>query len=191
MKLWKAVTMNQGSPAWHGWRRNGIGASEARYLIGWNTGLPSELLFKIKTEEDRPFRGNARTRQGQELEPIARSAFEQRVQRRYEPVCIEHVEQPWLRSSLDGLSSCGRFALEIKCGPVALAKAAAGEISHDYCAQLQYILAITGFPEIDFWCYMPDDQPVCITIPRDQDHIDRLVENAAVMWARIARFRGH
>jgi putative phage-type endonuclease len=191
MKLWKVVTMNQGSPAWHGWRRNGIGASEARYLIGWNTGLPSELLFKIKTEEDRPFRGNARTRQGQELEPIARSAFEQRVQRRYEPVCIEHVEQPWLRSSLDGLSSCGRFALEIKCGPVALAKAAAGEISHDYRAQLQYILAITGFPEIDFWCYMPDDQPVCITIPRDQDHIDRLVENAAVMWARIARFRGH
>jgi len=189
MKLWKTVSLDQGSPAWHDWRRNGIGASEAKYLIGWNTGLPSDYLFKLKTGESKPFRGNRITNLGHQLEPIARRAFENRVRRSYQPMCIEHVRQPWLRSSLDGLSSCGRFALEIKCGKVALTKAAAGEISDEYRAQLQYILAITGFPEIDFWCYMPDVQPVRITVPRDQDHIDRLVENAAMMWMRILKSR--
>ncbi len=185
MKSWKIVSMDQGSPSWHAWRNDGIGASEARYLISWNNSEISNHLIKLKTTPQKPFRGNALTRQGNALEPIARSAYEARMGATFSPACIVHREQPWLRASLDGLSICQTRAVEIKCGAATMERAVAGEISSDYRLQLQYVMAITGFESVDFWCYRPDLEPVFMTIARDDKTIATLIRNAGLAWEQV------
>jgi putative phage-type endonuclease len=190
MKSWKIVNLEQRSPKWHAWRDEGIGASEARYLISWANGDISPYLVKIKTAPTKPFKGNALTRQGRALEPAALSAYVKRVGRPFSPVCIVHCEQPWLRASLDGLCSCQTRAVEIKCGSATHAKALAGGIPHDNFLQVQYVMAITGFEEVDYWCYLPDLEPVLMTVPRDEAIIGKLIQNAAIAWKQVLAERG-
>jgi putative phage-type endonuclease len=185
MKPWKIVKMEQRSPEWHAWRNDGVGASEARYLINWSKGELSPHLIKIKTTPSKPFWGTKATRMGRNLEPIALSAYEKRVGSSFTPVCIEHRKRSWLRASLDGLSDCHTRAVEIKCGPATHTKAVAGEIPHDNLMQVQYVMAITGFEAVDYWCYLPDLEPVLMTIPRDEAIIAKLIQNAAVAWEQV------
>jgi putative phage-type endonuclease len=185
MKPWKFVNLEQRSPKWHAWRNEGIGASEARYLINYCHGELAPHLIKIKVTPPKPFWGNKAMQQGRLLEPVALSAYEKRVGSSYTPVCIEHRKQSWLRASLDGLSACHTRAVEIKCGKAALAKAVAGEIPHDYLMQVHYVMAITGFEAVDYWCYLPDLEPVLMTIARDEAIIAKLIENAAIAWEQI------
>jgi putative phage-type endonuclease len=185
MKPWEIVNLEQRSPKWHAWREAGIGASEARYLINWNNGELSPHLIKIKTTLGKPFWGNKAMRLGRLLEPVALSAYEKRVGSSFTPVCIEHRKQPWLRASLDGISDCHTCAVEIKCGHATHAKALAGEIPHDNLMQVQYVMAITGFEEVDYWCYLPDLEPVLMTIPRDEAIIAKLIQNAAIAWEQV------
>ena len=189
MKSWEIVSMDQGSTSWHAWRNEGIGASEAKHLISWSNSEISNYLIKQKTMPRKPFRGNALTRQGNALEPIARRAYEARVGATFSPACIVHREQPWLRASLDGLSFCQTRAVEIKCGAATMERAIAGEISSDYRLQLQYVMAITGFETVDYWCYRPDLEPVIMTIARDDKTITTLIRNAGRTWEQVLATR--
>lgn len=189
MKSWEIVSMDQGSTSWHAWRNEGIGASEAKHLISWSNSEISNYLIKQKTMPRKPFRGNALTRQGNALEPIARRAYEARVGATFSPACIVHREQPWLRASLDGLSFCQTRAVEIKCGAATMERAIAGEISSDYRLQLQYVMAITGFETVDYWCYRPDLEPVIMTIARDDKTIATLILNAGRTWEQVLAAR--
>ena len=189
MKSWELVSMDQGSTSWHAWRNEGIGASEAKHLISWSNSEISNYLIKQKTMPRKPFRGNALTRQGNALEPIARRAYEARVGATFSPACIVHREQPWLRASLDGLSFCQTRAVEIKCGAATMERAIAGEISSDYRLQLQYVMAITGFETVDYWCYRPDLEPVIMTVARDDKTIATLILNAGRTWEQVLAAR--
>jgi hypothetical protein len=51
--------------------------------------------------------------------------------------------------------------------------------------QVQYVMAITGFEAVDYWCYLPDLEPVLMTIPRDEAIIAKLIQNAAVAWEQV------
>lgn len=103
---------------------------------------------------------------------------------------MQNIARPWQRASLDGLSSDGERAGEIKCGLAAYQRAAARRRPpRHHFAQLQHILAVTDLPVVDYWCYVPSRPGLRLEIQRDVAYIERLLaaEEVFLFWQRFAR----
>ena len=65
--------IQQDTPAWHDWRRKGIGATEAGKVRAGRKGAQDLLSVKTGKEEERHTQSAAMVR-GKDLEPEARAA---------------------------------------------------------------------------------------------------------------------
>ena len=103
------------------------------------------------------------------------------------PTCVQSLARPWQRASLDGLSADGERVVEIKCGHTTYQRAVARQRPpRHHIAQLQHILAVTGLPVLDYWCYYPPHPPLRLEVRRDDPYIERLVAAEETFWKRLA-----
>jgi putative phage-type endonuclease len=145
MNQYKLVTMDQSGSEWLEWRRQGVGGSDSAVIMGCNPWCkPSELRQKKIGEAQEEYE-NERMARGKRLEPIVRQMYEELTGLQMTPVCVEHIQFPWFRASLDGLSECGNVILEIKCpNDRAHSEALRGWVPKYYYPQLQHQLGVTG-----------------------------------------------
>jgi len=69
------------------------------------------------------------------------------------------------------LSYDGQKVVEIKCGEIVYSHASRyKQPPRYYYGQLQHILALTGPPSIDFWCYLPGRPYVHIIVVNKIDY---------------------
>jgi len=184
---YKIVALTQGTPAWLDWRNQGLGASDAPAIMGENPWKSPERLLKEKLNESS-FGQNDAMRRGTELEPEARSRYERLTGIKVRPACLESTQFAWLRGSIDGLAHDGSSVVEIKCGESVYRHAASErQVPQYYLGQLQHILAVTGLPRIDFWCYLPGRPEIHLCIERDNHYIDRLIETETKFWQELKR----
>ena len=170
------VDLEQGSDEWLDWRDNVIGSSDAPTIMGENPWKSVKQLLSEKLGEVERFGGNAATRRGTALEPEARRKYEELTGNQVEPAVLQSATYPWQVASVDGLGEDGCVVVEIKCGQKAYEYAASEqEVPGHYVGQLQHILAVTGLPQIDFFCYSPGEEEVLLTVERDDEYIDRLI----------------
>lgn len=191
LKQYRIVEHIQGSKKWLDWRRQGICASDAPTIMGENPWKSRDYLMREKIEgiECTP---NEKMIRGRELEPEARKVFIQKTNVTFMPVCIEHRSLTWLKASLDGLSTDGRFVVEIKCGKSAYEKTERSQKVPDYYyGQLQHILAVTGLVRIEFWCYLPSRQGVYLRIYRDNEYIKNLLDQEYNFWKQVQEYRNN
>jgi len=187
---YKIVNLTQGTPIWHDWRIKGIGASDAPAIMGENPWKSRDRLLKEKLE-GLNFEPNKAMRRGTELEPVARSRYEQLTGIKTRPVCLESSQFEWLKASIDGLTHDGRSVVEIKCGESVYKHVSSlRQVPKYYFGQLQHILAVTGLARIDFWCYLPDRPEVHLRVVRDNYYIDRLIKTETKFWEELNRRRG-
>jgi putative phage-type endonuclease len=106
---------HQNTPEWHRWRIQGIGASDARVIMGETPFKTAKTLWALKTGRLREEPAGPAARRGRELESFARRAYERQTRTQMEPLCLVHQEFEWMRASLDGLSFDNSTLLEIKC----------------------------------------------------------------------------
>ena len=178
---YKVVDLEQGSRRWLDWRYNGIGASDAPAIMGENPWKTRQRLLAEKRSR-RDVVKNSRMNKGTTLEPEARRRYESTVGFDVSPKCIQSVNMPRLRASLDGISDNRNFVVEIKCGEkVYRAANRDGKPPQCYYGQLQHILLITNLNEIDFFCHWPGEEDIRIRVKRDDDYI-------SVMLAREEEF---
>ena len=183
------ITLDQGTEAWHHWRSQGLGASDAPTILGENPWKSRGELLHEKTHDVRT-PTNAAMARGVALEPEARRAYEERIGKPFRPVCLQSTTRGWLLASIDGLADDHSRVVEIKCGESVYRKASASRRVPDYyMGQLQHILAVTGLPEIDFWCYLPDVPQVHLRVARDEGYIRRLLVEEEKFWADVQRGR--
>ena len=115
------VDVEQGSPAWHDWRRTVAGASEAPVIMGvapryWTTRTWADLRT-VKAEGTAPA-ANAAQQHGHQKEPLARALLIREQPAPWEPRCVE-----WngFGASLDAHAAAHGFertihsVTEIKC----------------------------------------------------------------------------
>ncbi len=122
---------------------------------------------------------------------LARRAYAQHIDDVVAPVCVQNIERPWLRASLDGMTWDGSRIVEIKCGRHVYRETAMfRSVPRQYVGQVQHIMAVTGVAQIDFWCYWPGCVPVLITGERDALYIRRLIAAEELIWARLNDARG-
>ena len=108
--------MEQGSPEWHKWRAEGIGASEAAVLLGHDPyGKTPFKLWQLKLGLDTKSGGpEALFQRGHETETMVRAAYEFETGLDFGPACFEHSEFPFIRASLDGWNDAEKRGIEIK-----------------------------------------------------------------------------
>lgn len=180
------VQHDQGSDAWHDWRRFGIGASDAPIIMGENRFKKLGQLLREKRGGPREIRQSEALTLGNQLEPVARSLYISQTGQKVEPACLQSNKFPWLRASVDGLDVDSSTVVEIKCGASAYRTTLiSGTIPNHYYGQLQHILAVTEFEAIDFYCYWPDSQPILRRVSRSEPYIARLLEAEEAFWATV------
>ncbi len=175
-RAYQIVTLSEQTAAWWMWRQSGIGSADAASILGEKPAKSVERLLLEKTQPlDLSPRSFARA-QGLKLERAARADYCRTVGFAVEPTCVQSLDRPWQRASLDGLSADGERVVEIKCGQATYQSAAARRRPlRPHVAQLQHIMAVTGLPVIDYWCYFPRHPALRLEVRRDESFIQRLL----------------
>ncbi len=178
--------LTQGTPTWHDWRREGIGASEAPTAMGVSKFMSIEKLVKIKTGKTPEPPSNKYMSRGKELEKPARELYIKKTGITVHPSCLESLDRGWMRASLDGWSKENHLVVEIKCpqGEKDHSQALRGKVPEHYYPQLQHILAVTGFSEIDYWSFRKG-KGVLLKVKRDENYIQKLISTEVKIWHRI------
>ncbi len=183
------IHLQQGTPEWLAWRRQGIGASDAPTIMGENPWKSADDLLQEKCsgETSTP---NAAMARGNALEPEARKRYETKVGVAFTPACLQSVKQEWLRASVDGVAANGTAVVEIKCGESVYRKVAtSGDVPGYYYGQLQHILAVIPLESIDFYCYLPGRPELHLKVARNERYIGRLLETEYLFWQKLLKIR--
>lgn len=113
----KIVSFGDGQSGkdWLDWRKNGVGASDIGVIMGSNVYKTMLSLWDDKCG----FKGedyiNAAMAHGIKNEERARQWINKNQQLNLEPLCLEDMESPYFRASLDGYDSEKKVLAEIKC----------------------------------------------------------------------------
>lgn len=187
-RAYQILPLTERTPAWWEWRRNGIGSSDAATILGVKPAKSPERLLWEKQHPPKDYDRVFTRAQGTALERQARAHYGLATGVTVEPACVQSLARPWQRASLDGLSARGDRVVEIKCGRATYQSAAARQRPpRHHVAQLQHILAVTGLPAVDYWCFSPPHPPLRLEIARNDGFIERLLAAEEVFWRRFAR----
>ncbi len=182
----KKIELEQGSPEWLSWRKTVITATEASIIMGnnpWNTPY-SCWQRKLGLIEEK--KSNDAMERGKRLEPEARDNFGYRYEMIMTPLVVESSEIDFLGASLDGLSDCGKYVLEIKCGGSKLHDMAGrGEIPAYYRDQMQHQLLVTGAEKAFYYSYN-GLVGICIEVLPDPEWVKLFMPKAREFWRCIA-----
>ena len=170
---------------WLNWRRGGIGSSDAAVIMNvspWRT--PRQLWEEKVLGSDGQFENSAMTR-GKELEPIARTWFEETMNVTVFPKNKTHAESSWIRASLDGIDLEEKIMVEIKCPnkddhSLALNK----KVPEKYIPQLQHQLLVTGLDGM-YYCSFDGTAGTIVEVARDNAYIDTLLSEEQKFWDMV------
>jgi putative phage-type endonuclease len=174
---------------WLAWRRKGLGSSDAPVLMGES---PWRTLFELwldKTgqikEEDR-FKGNWATRRGQELEPEVRKWYNNTHKTNMRPENMVSSSSEIFRASFDGIDHEVKKVIEIKCPSREDHEAALrGQVPTKYYAQCQWLLMVSGYPELDYVSF--NENYAVVSVTRDVEYCERLIRRAYEFWGYVKR----
>lgn len=192
----KLIDLEQGSEAWHEFRSQGWGSSDANIISGhlpenWD-GLYSLAYRKINGTQ-KVFTPEAleRIRRGQAMEPEARDAYTRLTGNVVSPTCFIHPTKSFLRASLDGITEDFRTILEIKCsGLKVYDKTLAGKIPNYYIPQIMHQLAVVpGAKRCHFWMYEPERGGILFEVLPNKEFMNELIEREDIAWKRIQKGR--
>lgn len=187
----QVVILEQGSPAWHSWRKTGIGASAAPVIEGLSPyKTERQLYFEYVGEivDDEPDESSEFIfAKGHKTEALVREHFQKIVKSIIEPTCMQHSKYPWMLASLDGFSS--KFGvLEAKLvGKEALEFAKNGDLPAHHYSQMQHQMEVA---ETDLGHWFGHDgkkDGALIEVRRNDEYIKRLIEKEHAFWERVQK----
>jgi putative phage-type endonuclease len=186
MKLMKILNLEQGSPEWLSWRKTVITATDCPIIMGSSPWSTEYQCWQRKLGLVEEQKSNEAMERGKRLEPEARAHFMEKYGINMTPVVVESSEFEFLGASLDGLSDCKKYILEIKCGGSKLYDMALqGIIPPYYDHQVQQQLLVTGAERCFYYCYNGKDA-VCIEVLPDKDFLSKYLPKARAFWKCIA-----
>jgi putative phage-type endonuclease len=187
-RAYEIIPLIERTNAWWEWRQGGVGSSDAPSILGEKQAKSVERLLLEKQQPPKESGRSFVRERGVALERMARSQYCLAIGVTVEPTCVQSLARPWQRASLDGLSANGERVVEIKCGLATYQAAAAkGRPPRRHYAQLQHILAVTGLPVIDYWCYVPSRPTLRLEVRRDEPYLERLLAAEEAFRQRFAK----
>lgn len=188
----KIINVEQGSPEWHAWRKTVITATDCPAIRGSFPISFKKTPYKIwqrKLDIIKEQKSNYAMDRGKQLEPIIRERFIKKFGIKMSTPCVESSEYEFLGASLDGLSECWKYMLEIKTGGKELHDMAEQGIIPDYYMdQMQQQFLINRKAEKTFYCVGGEDEDsdIVIEVYRDPDFENSYIPVAREFWRCVA-----
>lgn len=172
---------------WLAWRRGGIGSSDAATIMGVSPWRTPYQTWKEKVYGNTEQLDNSSMKRGRELEPVARSWFEDRMKVSVFPQNKTHPNQDFIRASLDGLDLEGKVLVEIKCPNkddhfVAINK----KVPEKYIPQVQHQLLVTGLDGM-YYCSFDGQDGAIVEVARDNAYIAAMFEEEQKFWDMVLK----
>jgi len=184
----KIINLEQGSEAWLSWRKTVITATDCPAILGSSPWTTAYKCWQRKLGLIASQPSNEAMERGTRLEPLIRERFINRYGVNMTPLVVESSEYDFLGASLDGLSDCGKYILEIKTGGNKLYKMALDKtIPPYYLDQMQHQLLVTGAEK----CYYvvggeDEDKDVMIVVYPDPEFAGKFIPVARAFLKCIA-----
>lgn len=163
----------QGTQEWLDLRKTKITATDACVIMGtchWKTKIQ---LYNEKISLINNTFVNEKMLRGNILEPIARDLYCIKKGVDVEPKVII---KDWLMASVDGISKCGKYLIEIKCpGEKDHNIALSGKIPDHYYAQLQHQMYVCDLDKMDYFSFDGMDG-VIVEVVRDSCYIETMLD---------------
>jgi len=185
----RKVEFDQGSDAWLVWRRGLLTATDAPMLMGASPyvtpykGWQRKLGLIPEQQETEPMR------RGKRDEPIAREWFNKEYGLEMEPCCVESDEFNFIGASLDGLSKCGKYILEIKSNGDQYHFGLNGGPPDFHSMQMQHqYRACDNIPEMCFYLSWHKSGPRVIEEKINREWLADYMKKANEFWQRVVFF---
>lgn len=176
--------MEQGSLEWLALRKTKITATDAPIIMGecpWKDPL---TLYREKKDPEFFSEPNERMKRGTELEPVARFYFVLDSGIMVEP---RIVVKDWAMASLDGMSPCGKYIVEIKCPSKKYHyMAKKGVLPSHYIGQLQHQMWVC---DIDSMYYYSFDglEGISVHVVRNPYYVNMLIQREEIFYDCLIR----
>jgi putative phage-type endonuclease len=186
----RKLDLEQGTTAWLNWRRGLITATDAAKLLSLS---PYETPYKCWQKKVGLIGEDRRTEameRGLRDEPIAREIFNHRYHMSMQPTLIESEKYNFLGASLDGISSCNRFIMEVKSNNAEFHECAYKGIIPDFHkVQIQHqLLSSDGVAEKAFYVSYNSGEIAVVEVLPDLSWQSMYLEKAREFWKRIVLF---
>lgn len=185
----KKVEFEQGSKEWLTWRRGLLTATDAPMLMGVSPyvtpykGWQRKLGLIEEQAETEPMR------RGKRDEPIARDWFNDHYQMQMEPCCVESDTYNFIGSSLDGLSSCGKYLLEIKSNGDQYHNSLDRGIPDFHYMQMQHqFLSTDNRAVMGFYLSYNKGQKIVKQVYPDPEFVEKYLLKAREFWKMVVLF---
>jgi len=209
----KIVDLSQRSEAWFNWRRQGITASVMAAVLGYDEHKTpwqawAEYVGKAGLEayfgytefwrgvEPADLSRNPHIMRGQRQEDWVRQRFEARHDEILMPFCVESTENPFIRVSLDGLTSDG-IPAELKAPALSTYQdiLTYGRVSEAYLRYWPQVQTQIYATEADhgYLCFLcveagAGEDYIEFRIERDETFIrDEMLPAAEAFWALVRK----
>lgn len=182
----RKIDLEQGSDAWLLWRKSVLTATDASVIMGVSPyDTPYKLWQKKMGLGQEPFFNSAMAR-GVHDEPIARRLFMEKTGVSITPVCIESDNYPILGASLDGISDCGKYSVEIKSNgdQYHFALRSSGEIPDFHWIQMQHqMMCMDGKAEKGYYVSYNKGDMIIKEVEPDTAWMEKYLEKANQFWS--------
>lgn len=166
------LDLEQGSQEWLSLRKTKITATDASIIMGVNPWKNIKQLYDEKKSDVNPLYMNSRMQRGVDLEPIARDEFIFQTGIFVSPKVVVNGNY---MASLDGMSACGNYILEVKCpNEKDHALAVKGKVPEHYYPQLQHQIYVCNVQFVYYFSY-DGNEGVIVKVKRDDEYINKMI----------------
>ena len=186
----KIIELDQGTPEWLSWRTNGLGSTDISALVGLNQYKTPTGVYEDKKGMSFPLVQNKFMKAGSDAEPFIRDEYNKYCGTNHAPLCVESLDMPFLRGSLDGYDEETSSILEIKYSmfPKMSKCIKKNDIGHfndlypQYNCQCQYFMYLTKAEKCHLATFGTSGELIYMDIPRDEELIKMIVKEATAFW---------
>lgn len=176
------INFEQGSPEWLTWRKSLLTATDAAALMGVSPYVTPYKCWQRKLGLAPEQKKTEAMERGNRDEPIARQAFIDEYKINMTPCCIESDQYNFIGASLDGISDCGKYLLEIKsqvhCSPP----------DHHIMQMQHQLLATDSTAEMCYYVSYFDGEIDVHEVYPDPEWVKNYLIHAQEFWKRIVFF---
>ena len=179
----RKVDHEQGSQAWLDWRKNFLTATDAAMLLGASPYTTPFKGWQRKVGQAPEQFVNQAMLRGNREEPKAREMFIQQYGLEMNPCCIESEKHTFLGASLDGISSCGQYLLEIK------STRHSDSIPDFHICQMQHqMLCTDGLAKKCYYVTIWENEIQVKEVMADENWMKDYVPKALDFWKKVVLF---
>lgn len=181
------INLQQNTPEWLDFRHNKIGASDAPIIMGVSPYKKVQQLFEEKYNKINLTQEHYGMKVGKELEPIALSLLNSKLNCNLAPTVVQSCDYPYLIASLDGYDPVNNIACEIKVPcekDHQLAKS--GNVPAKYYPQLQHQMFVAGLQSI-VYCSYRDLDIVTVTVTSDLEYQQELLAKEKLFYKSLCQ----